>query len=243
MKLQINLPFSMWNYRLSGVYKITFSDSTFYIGGSVHLRSRAAQWGNIAVTGKGTPGKDVGTNMLNKIRESSFASLDIVELCSKEDVKDRESFYLDKHKEDKKMLSSDDNGAWKAVLQYKEDGLFIKKHYSISAAARYNKTTVSGIQRVLAGERSTCKGMVFIYEHDYHKRRVEIVRGRYKQAERKNGRDVLMIDSNGVVVKRFKKIADAAKEMGRRPASITRVLSGYQNKCNGFVFKYVESGM
>jgi len=238
MQLQINLPFSMHDYKLSGVYKITFEDGSFYIGCSCHLRSRASTWNSIMRTGKGVAGEDIGTKVIVKIRELSTASFDIIELCRPKDLKDKESFYLDKYKDDPQMLSSDSNGAWKAVLQYKNDGLFIKKHYSIMGAARYMKSNMSAIQKVLYGERKQHKGMVFIFEHDYHQRRKEIVKSRNITYERKKGRNVLMVDTNGVAIKEYRKIVDAAREVGIRPENIRKVLNGHQKSTKGYIFKY-----
>ena len=240
MKLQINLPFSMWNYRLSGVYKITFEDGTFYIGCSEHLRSRANRWNNfIESMGSGCiAGKDMGTMVLDKIREGMNATLDIIELCHQSDLKDKEAFYLDKYKDDNRMLSSELNGAWVSILQYKLDGLFIKKHFSISGAARYSNTRMSAIQKVLLGERRSHKGMVYVFEHDYHKRRKGIVRSRYKAAERKNGRDVLVLNSDRIEVGRFKTIIAAAKYANTKPQSAARVLNKVQKTAAGYIFKY-----
>lgn len=238
MRLKINLPFSMWNYKLSGVYKILFEDGCFYIGCSKHLRSRATSWEGIFNTKKGVPGKDIGAAIINKIRENINATFDIVELCAVADLKDKESFYLDKYKDDNLMLSSNDNGAWKAVLQYKPDGSFIKKHYSIKSAARYVKSTLSSIQRVLNGERKTCKGMIFIYEHEYHKRRTDITKARTRVVERKGGRDVLMLNKDGEIIKRFKKITEAAKEVGVSSKNVSRALNKFQQTAGGYSFRY-----
>jgi len=164
--------------------------------------------------------------------------LDILELCAESDLKDKESFYLDKERDNPLMVSSNEGGAWKAVLQYKKDGLFIKKHFSTSGAARYNGFRLSAVQKVLYGQKGSYKGMVFVYEKDYHQRRKEIVRARYKTVEHKKGRNVLAINSEGVVVKEFKRIVDAAKEYGCRADAIRRVLNGHQNTTHGYGFKY-----
>lgn len=238
MPLQINLPHSMWNYKLSGVYKISFEDGSFYIGSSVHLRSRAEVWNLLMKTKNGTPGKTIGTAVFEKILANLSASFDIIELCAAKDVRDKESFYLDKYKDDPNMVSNELCGAWKAILQYRPDGGFIKKHYSLSAAARYINTNIASIQRVLSGSRKSVKGMLFIYEHDYHSRRNQIIKSRYTKGERKNGRLIVMVDEKGCTIKSFKKMADAAKEVGCRPQNIKRVLVGQQKTAKGFIFKY-----
>lgn len=244
MSLKINLPYSLHGYKLSGVYRITFDDGTFYIGGSTHLRSRASSWKSwIDGRGEGAVGgKDMGMPMLNKIKEGVTATFDIVELCHAKDVVDKEAFYLSEEKDNPLMLSSWSNGAWVPILQYKKDGLFIKKHMSISGAARYNNTKIRSIQRVLSGDRLTFKGMLFVYEHDYDKRRQQIVRERiknsYKPRVRKKGRDVIVLSKDGVEVGRFKTIVESAKSLGTHTENVARALSGRQNTAAGHIIKY-----
>lgn len=236
MVLKINLPYSLWEYKISGIYKITFEDGTFYIGCSEHLRQRANSWELIMIKKQGVAGKDIGTKVIEKIRELSAAQFDIVELCHTLDLKDKEAFYLDKNKEDERMLSNADC-YWKPVLQYTAVGIFIKRHMSISGAARYNKCKVSKIQRVLNKERSSFSGMKFIYEKDY--KSPERGWKRFK-TERKKGREIAMFDDNKVEIKRFKQIKQAAEEMKCGTENIVRVLSGAQKKAKGYFFKYVD---
>lgn len=160
MELKINLPFCMWNYRMVGVYRITFEDGSFYIGSSNHLKQRASQWELLMKKKNGVAGKGIGVQALNKVLTLQAASFDIVELCYDADLRDKEAFYLDKYQNDTQMVSDSDLGSWKSVLQYKADGLFIKKHFSISGAARYNGCRMSAIQKVLYGEKKSHKGMV-----------------------------------------------------------------------------------
>jgi len=241
MKLKTILPYSQWKYKLSGVYKITFEDGSFYIGSSKHLRSRAFAWEAIFRKKKGVAGVNIGTAIIEKIREDISAILEIIELCNSNDIRDREAFYLEKDKDNPKMLSDNERGGWVSILQYKKDGLFIKKHYSISAAARYIGSTMSSIQRVLNGEKHSCKGMVFVYEHDYHERRKRIIRGRSKKViERKRGRMILMMDDAGNILMQFKTIVEAARHIGRGTGSVTKTLNGFQKTSAGYKFKYAN---
>ncbi len=188
-----------------------------------------------------TKNKEIGLAVINKIREliNQDARMTIIELCGEDDLKERESIYLDKNKDNPKMVSSE-FGAWKPILQYTPKGIFVKKYFSIGAAARYNDTRMSAIQRVLSGERKAHRGMVFIYEQDYHKRREKIVKARSRPVEKKNGRWVLLIDENGNEIKRFKTIVEAGRETGNGAENISRVLSGHQKTAKGFRFKYEE---
>lgn len=242
MELKVNLPFSMWNYRISGVYKIVFSDGSFYIGCSEHLRSRSSAWENLIKRGDVEPSEHLGAKITDKIREKKPATLEIVELCAPIDLKDREAFYLDKYKEDPKMVSDSDAGSWKTVLQYKVDGLFIKKHFSISGAAKYNGFRLSAVQKVLYGERNSHAGMVFIFEHDYHQRRNNIMKehaNRFKY-EPKNGRKILKLDLEGNIIAEFKTQREAAKSVSLSPSSIRDSLCGKLKTAGGFKWKYSE---
>lgn len=239
MKLQINLPFSQDSFKITCVYRITFVDGTFYIGGSGNMRSRASSW-KCGMESKNINGIKIGAAVSNKIKQLNHATLDILELCHLNELRDKESFYLDKYKDDPNMVSSNEGGAWKSVLQYTKTGVFVKKHYSTEGAARYIGANIYSVQRVLTGERESCKGMIFIYEHDYHKRRKSIVKSRYKKSERKNGRNVLKINEEGRIVAEFKRIAEAARSVGCSPRNISRVLNGFQKTAGGYSFKYPE---
>lgn len=239
MQLQINLPFCTWDYRIIGVYRITFEDGSFYIGSSNHLKQRANQWELIMK--KGIPRKDIGTQVMNKILALNSAVLEIVELCYEKELRDKEAFYLDKYKDDVNMVSNSDIGSWKSVLQYKIDGTFIKKHFSMSGAARYNEFRLSAVQKVLYGERKSHGGMVFIFEKDYHQRRKEIVRSRYKNPEKRNGREVLLIDDFGNVLESFKTLRAAGHRSKCSPNGIARAISGHQRTAGGFKWKYSET--
>lgn len=239
--LQVNLPHSMWDYKISGVYKILFSDGTFYIGSSVHLRSRASCWESLILSGVTSDPKMLGTKIMNKVSEMLSAVFDIVELCSSKDVRDKEAFYLYENKDNPLMLSCWNESAWKPVLQYKLDGLFIKRHVSISAAAKYMGSPIGRIQDVLNGHRKQHKDMVFLYEKDYEDRRREIVKERNTGLEKKNGRDVVMCDLNGHEIKRYKKIAEASRDQKLNLSSVRHALSGKQKTAKGFIWKYADA--
>lgn len=237
--LTINLPYSLNEYKISGVYKILFSDGSFYIGGSSDIRKRSYSWDSFFRTQRGIAGFDIGTKMLNKIKENLNASLDIVELCSVSDLRDKEGFYLFKNKDNPLMLSVWDNGAWKPVLQYKTDGIFVKKHMSISGAAKYIKSPIVRVQDVIYGNKKTHKGMVFVFEKDYGERRKDIIKRRYKhRTEKKAGRDVVMYDLSLVELKRYKTIAAASINEGISKTCITDALNGRQKTSKGYIWKY-----
>ena len=236
--LKINLLYSLWNYKISGVYKIQFSDGCFYIGCSKHLRSRASCWDSIFRTGKGIAGVTIGTNMINKIKENIDASFDIIELCHPTDLKEKEAALLYANRDNTLMLSNADC-RWTPIIQYnKENGAFVKKHMSMSAAARYIGGHLSKIQDVLSGIKPSYKGMFFIYETDYPKRRDEIIKSRYRVGDKKNGRQIIMYDKDGNEIKRYKKITDAARDNGVSASVVANTIRGRQHTAAGMVFKF-----
>jgi hypothetical protein len=177
--------------------------------------------------------------VFEKIKECSSGIFEVIELCSAEDVRDKEAFYLDKYKNDPLMISKYDQ-SWKPVLQYKEDGIFIKRHVSISSAARYSGFSLGKVQEVLNKQRKSYKGIVFVYENEYQDRRGQIIKERGYKREPKRGRDVLMLDIDGNTLNIFRKMTDAARFVGVRPESIARVICGAQKTAKGYMFKYGE---
>lgn len=238
--LQVNLPYSQWEYKISCVYKILFTDGSFYIGCSKHARNRASAWEMIFKTKRGIAGVTIGTNMIAKIIEGLDATLDILELCDPSDLKDKEALYLFENRENPLMLSSWDGGAWKPIIQYNYDTkAFVKKHVSIGSAARFMNSPIGRIQDVLNGQRKSHKGMFFIHEHEYNNHRKEITKRRYKPAVKRMGREIVMYDLSECELKRFNTIVAAAKSVNGSNTSITRCLSGHQNTSFGYIWRYV----
>jgi hypothetical protein len=241
--LKINLPFSRWDYHLVGVYRIQFETGEFYIGSSVHIHSRARNWA--AVFEK--PFKEhsaytIGGDLLQRIRNGGDAVLELLELCSAEDLREREAEYLFKFKDDPLMLSKPDC-SWKSVIQYKSDGHFIKRHVSIKSAAAYNGFRMSKVQMVLNRERPSYKGMVFVFENDYQDRRKGIIRGRYERLnlpKKTKNLKIEQCDSDGHVLNTYNTYADAARSVNCSTRNIKRALARKQRTAAGFTWKYAD---
>lgn len=233
MELQKLFPPILLTHKVSGVYRVNFSSGHFYIGGSTDLKRRFESWRTIFGNAGGYP----SIKFIEPMEMSEWATMEILELCPADDVVDRESFYLNKL--DCEMMVSYEKNAWRPVLQHTVDGVFVKRHDSISSAAKYAGCEVSKIQRVLYGERVSYAGMLFVYEKDYHKpKRINNKSRSLFKRVKKNGRDLVMYNTDGVEVKRFKKIKDAAKEVGCTEVNVVRVVSGAQKTAKGFIFKY-----
>lgn len=242
-ELKIMLPHSRWDYHVIGVYRIQFETGEFYIGGSKHLHSRASSWASIFESpDKGLKQYAIGNAIINRIKKGGVANFEIVELCGLDDLRERELEYLDKYKDDPLMLS-DGNCSWKAVLQYKEDGVFIKKHMSIQSAAKYVGTYMGRIQDVLNGVRKTHKGMVFIYESEHASRRKEIIKARssLKPPKKNKSLQVGQYDNDLNLLNTFVTYAEAGRYIAGDPKNIRRVIAGQQKTAYGFYWKLVQA--
>lgn len=246
VKLDVQLPFSRWDYKISGIYRILFDTGEFYIGASSNLRSRASSWMHMCECPhrfKDVDYNEYGDNVVARIKAGGNAILSIVELCSVDDLMDREAEYLEKYKADPKMVSKSEC-SWKSVLQYKRDGHFIKRHASIKAAARYNNTTSWRIQEVLDGTRNTHKDMVFVYESAYNDRRKEIIKERWKFKLPKKTKSLKIgqYDQNGNLIKTYDTYNDAARSVNRCSSTIKQALAGKQSTSGGYKWGFIEDG-
>lgn len=239
MGFLVLLPRLNTGFKLSGVYRILFDDGFFYIGCSVDLRSRSSGWGGIVKNPDAERGLyALGALMVAKIKERRSCRFEIVELCDASDVKDREGYYLNKFKDDPFLLSVPEC-QYKPVLQYKKDGCFVKRHDSITAAAKYNNTSLWRIQEVLNGNRGSHAGMVFIHENEYNKRRQDIVKRRYQLELPKKNKNVKVVQCNteGEALAVHKTYAAAGRIVGCDPQNIKRVVAGRQKTAGGFKWK------
>jgi hypothetical protein len=235
MEFGVCLPLVSPGFRLPGVYRISFGDGFYYIGCSIDLWGRSESWRHEIKNTKALATTRVSAAMADKIRASDFAQMDVVELCASEEVKDREAFYLNKYKSDRLMLSVSEC-QFKPVLQYKKDGVFVKRHISITAAAKYNNTTLWRIQEVLNGNRLSHKEMVFVYESDYEIRRRNIEKQRYTFDLPRKSKDVKVIqqDMNGAVLATYDTYVMAARRVGCKEINIKRAIAGRQQTAAGF---------
>jgi len=236
MELKIFLPKISVGFKLAGVYRILFDDGSFYIGCSVDLKSRSHGWNGIIKKPFGVSAEAVGGQVIAKIRICGSATMDILEICAPDEVKDREAFYLNMYKNDSLMLSVADC-QFKPVLQYNKRGTFIKRHVSIAAAAKYNNTTLNRIQEVLNGVRKSHHEMTFVYESDYEGRRKEINKDRYMfglPPKNKNAKVLqYTMDGDGLVAT-YDTYAAAARSVGCVDNNIKRAISGRQKTAAGF---------
>lgn len=236
IELKINLPGTSAGYRISAVYKITFDDGKFYIGASVHLRSRAYGWKGLMASPDRLIGSGVGEAMVERITTGGAAILEILELCAPDEVVEREAFHLHENRSNLLMVSSGECG-WKPVLQVRvSDGHFIKRHDSIKAAARFNSCGIGKIQRVLSGGRSSYKGMKYVYEAEYLKPKRALRKN--STGIKKGGRMIIQNDLEGVKIAEYKTLVAAGKSTGVSPTTIKMAIAGDRKTAGGFAWKF-----
>jgi hypothetical protein len=243
IEFEISLPPCRYEYRLVGVYRIIFNDDKFYIGSSGNLKSRASQWASFFRN----PHKEIkkyaiGSDLIERARQGGSAKMELIELCAENDLRDREAEYLLNFKDDVNMLSRPEC-SWKPVLQYKKDGVFIKKHVSITAAAKYNDTTVGRIQDVLHGLRQSHKEMVFVYEKDYDQRRKEIVkkRGKLNLPRKTKSLKIGQYSQDGSLIKIHETYNDAARSVNRVASTIKQALGRKQATSGGYKWGFIQT--
>lgn len=236
MEFKIFLPKISVGFKLAGVYRILFDDGSFYIGCSADLKSRSYGWSGIVKKPFGASAEATGALVVAKIRACGSASMDVVEVCAPDEVKDREAFYLNMHKNNPLMLSVAEC-QFKPVLQYNKRGTLIKRHISITAAAKYNNTTIGRIQDVLNGTRKSHHEMVFVYESDYEGRRKEITRDRYQLGLPKKNKNIKVVQYSGdgaTLIGVHNSYAEAGRVVGCHPVNIKRVIAGRQQTAGSF---------
>jgi hypothetical protein len=241
--LKINLPFSRYEYRLVGIYQITFDTGEFYIGSSGHVRSRASNWYSLFNDpSKVKPSLQIDERLVARIKQGGSAVFELIELCALDDLRDREAEYLAKFKNNPFMLSSW-RCSWKAVIQYKKDGHFIKKHVSISAAAKHMNTSIGRIQDVLNGVRVSHRDMIFVYENDYEGRRKQIIKNRHTFLElpKKTKKIKIAQYLDNQLIATYETYAAAGRAVSTDPVNIKRAICGRQKTAAGFVWKFADA--
>jgi hypothetical protein len=159
------------------------------------------------------------------------AKMELVELCNKSELKSREAYYLKKHANDPLLLSWAEY-AWRPVLQYDLEGLFMKRHPSIGSAAKSNSFKLSKVQMVLSGIRKHHKGMVFAYESGGVLERVTQLEKKVRAVK------IEQLTPAGEVIAIHDTYEVAAKNVKCSTKNIRRVLLGEQKTAAGFAWRY-----
>lgn len=131
MQVKFIIPKFGCHEKPSGVYKIVFDDTHFYIGSSSKLKVRFSLWRNAMKR---------GTNKNRKIRElfqtTSKVEFIVLELLPKEKCKEREGYYIQTHWEDPLLLNYCPNPESCYGIRFTEKDLLLRKKPSIKEKKR-----------------------------------------------------------------------------------------------------------
>lgn len=166
-----------------GVYKITFNNEWFYIGGSGELRKRFWAW-----RWKIKSGGRLSENIVRIVGAIHFFEIKIVQRTNKQNVRKLEDFFIKKHFNDPKCLNvcpSAYNSAGKVdskidryrtnkIYQLSLDGMVVAEHKNPTIAAENLGIPRINIRRVLSGDSKTTDGMRFVYASNITKESCEM---------------------------------------------------------------------
>lgn len=132
----------------------------------------------------------------------------------------------------------DGGSMWNAmpVVCLTLDGKFVKR-YDSACAASEDGFYFGGVLKSCRDPHSSTKGHIFMFESDYKK-----YGGRKKAEKRmsKRAREIYQCDMNGTLIKKFKMICDAEKELGIRHTGIVSCAKGKVKSAGGYIFVYPE---
>lgn len=183
-------------------------------------------------------GNYIGTYTVRELKEEFDIKL-IRKCCEKEGYKSHKNFmwiYLDEYNEfiEKKIDIKDNfqvkqkpiskkERSVKKVEQYDLSGTLIKTWDTVKLAAEHYNTTSKSIRKVCTGERKTCCNFIWRY---------------FGEIENKKDKVVRQYNLNGVLVKEWNNLREAAEFYGVTFQSIERAISGKYKTCKGFIWSY-----
>lgn len=145
------------------------------------------------------------------------------------------------------------------VIQYSEEGVFIKEFESIASAGREVGASSTSITSCAKGLAQTAKGFIWRYKDpklwfdpilkykrdslEYELSKDRSYRDCFKNKNDRNKRPVLQYDMQGVFVKRWDYIAQVSKVTGIKHNHIHDCCNNLKGRksCKGFLWVYEES--
>ena len=233
--------------RNTGIYKISNNtNSKIYIGSSININRRWNSHKNALLKNKHK--NILLQNHVNKYGIENIV-FEIIEICSKDNLINREQFYIDLLKpifnickiagntlgyrysieqKDKLSLSQ----AYK-VYQYTLEGNYLKGWNSTREVAKYYNCSYSGINKCCVGTFNSFIGYIWKYEK------------LYSVATYKNNhlKEVEQYDLEFKLVNSFYTIKEAGKFMKVCPNFISRICKNKRGTCKGYYFKYKETSL
>lgn len=132
----------------------------------------------------------------------------------------------------------DGGSMWNAmpVVCLTLDGKFVKRYDSASEAS-FDGFYEGGVLRSCRDATSETKGHIFMFESDYKKY------GGRRKADRRLpnfAREIYQCDMDGNLIKKFRMVSDAEKELGICHSGIINCARGIYKSAGGYIFVYPE---
>ncbi len=217
--------------KICGIYKITnILNNQCYIGKSIDIKRRF----NEHKTAKDNYYIHVA---LRTVGIENF-TFEIIEECNKEQLSDREKFWISYYDSYENGYNSSlggegglEHGEIK-INQYTLDGKYIKTYNSLTeaeeAVANYRGTQIS---EVCKGNRKSAFRYQWKYAQDFpNKENIDPV---FIPDKTRRKIYQLEIDTN-IIINEFQNITDASKKTGISRTSISNCLNGYSKSAGGF---------
>lgn len=226
-----------------GIYKITNKNNQkIYVGKSIHIEQRWKEH----ISGKGN--KELH-NDIKKFGLTNF-SFEIIELCSKEKLNEREKYWIS-------ILNSFHNGynqneggdnneqavqkTRKEVFCYDLEGNFLKSYISLSEAERDTGIPNSNISKAARNEGRRKAGD---YQWTYIKfNKINAYKRtcNFKKPPIHNSKTVLQYSLEGVFIAEFNSIKEAAEKTNTNYSSLGMACNGKRKTAGGFIWKFKEN--
>ena len=232
-----------------GIYKIISPSNKTYIGQSINIKNRKAQYMMLDKS-------CIGPKLYNSLQKYGPENhkFEIIEECDLEQLNKRETYwkhvYIDEYGWEKALFCElYDNGGGprseeiknkikmnslgknsRSILQYDLQGNFIKKWLSIKEAEDiYGKA----IKSVLSGDINTAGKFIWRYEND------PIMKNNFVLPTHKLSKPVNQIDMiTGETIKTWNSVADINRELHYPTSNISACCNNKQKTAYGYKWKY-----
>jgi group I intron endonuclease len=187
------------NHQLSGIYKWENNmTKEIYIGSAIHLKKRLIEYYRPSYLTHPTRGRSIICYALIKYGFSNF-NLEILEYCSKEELIEKEQYYLD-------LLNPEYN-----IFKYAYSSLGYKH-------------TLEAIQKISQAKKGQFKGENNAFFGKNHTNEVkELMRTTaLKRNKPNNAKPIILFDSNKVMIQEFKSITELSAYLKADKATLAK---------------------
>lgn len=208
---------------ITGIYLITnIINNKKYIGQSVDINKRFREHIYSSLNANAKDANSPLHQAIRKYGKENFC-LTILEECNREDLNEKECFWIQYHDSYHKgynaTLGGDSDSRYngKEVELYNFDGKFIKSYPTVTFAAEDLGVSRHTLYQILAGKRLSTKGYQLKYANDASK---QITKYKNNQGGKI---PVCQLDNTGKILKVYESAAEAARFISGDASCITKV--------------------